>query len=213
MLLSGSKRIKNGLANMKAVRQSIGGLGNLLFKQAYLLSQWADGDIPDIYVQDEKYFARHKDLIRKSFSDGIGYTDMVSLHIRRGDYLKSGNFYIDLGTTDYYKKAVTYFPDARFLVFCKDNQGMTEDNEDRYWCEQFLNQIIPGRFEFAPVTNSETDDLNLMASCQSNIMANSSFSWWAAWLNPNKDKKVICPAQWFSDGIQRCVLLNEWIKI
>lgn len=197
---------------MRAVRQSIGGLGNLMFKQAYLIARVADGIIPDAYVQSENYFAMHKQLIRDLFSDGIVPIDKISLHIRRGDYLKTPDFYVDLSKTQYYQEAVKMFPNEKLLVFCKDNQGT--DKTDREWCVEFLDTFLPRKqWEFAPIENSETDDLNLMAGCKHNIMANSTFSWWAAWLNPNPDKKVICPKGWFVDGIERCELLDNWIKI
>lgn len=57
------------------------------------------------------------------------------------------------------------------------------------------------------------EDFNMMASCQSNIMANSSFSWWAAWLNPNFSKKIIAPREWFTDGINRISIPELWTKI
>ncbi len=198
---------------MIPVRQSIGGLGNLMFKQAYLISQVHEGNIPDVYVQGERYFRNHADSVKSIFSEGIKQNDYVSLHIRRGDYLKAHHYHTDLSQTDYYQKAVTFFPEDTFLVFCKDNQGEDIDTEDRYWCDKFLERLIPGRYEFVPFSNSETEDLNLMASCKHNIMANSTFSWWAAYLNPNKNKKVICPKKWFVDDVERCELLEEWIKI
>lgn len=199
---------------MRTVRQVIGGLGNLMFKQAFIVGQYLDGDIPETYVQDTKYWKRHENTIRKMFSDGIGYTDKVSIHIRRGDYVQAKDFHLDLSETNYYPKAIKQFPDDKFLVFCKDNQGT--DESDREWCEKFMTYLLGPqgeRWEFVPLTNTETEDMNLMASCKSNIIANSTYSWWAAWLNPNPDKKVVCPKQWFVDGEERISLPEEWIKI
>lgn len=199
---------------MRKVRQQIGGLGNLMFKQAYLVGELLRGKIPDLYVQGTRYWSEYKNEVRAFFQEGIGYTDKVALHIRRGDYLKADHFHIDLSKTDYYQKAIEYFPNDNFLVFCKDNQGKDQDARDRVWVAEFLSKILPeNKWEFAPFENSETDDMNLMASCKSIIMANSTFSWWAAFLNPNKEKRIICPKVWFADGIQRCELLEEWIKI
>lgn len=197
---------------MKPIRQSVGGLGNIMFKQARLLAETWDGLIPDEYVQSERYWKHHKEKIKRIFGEGIGYTDMVSLQIRRGDYLHSNNFYTDPWEEGYYKKAIEYFPNERFLVFCYDRQDPTQDKSDREWCKENLDKLIPGRWEFHEPL-SETEDLNKMASCKGNIMANGTFSWWAAYLNPNPNKIVTCPKLWFTDGIQRCDLQDEWIKI
>ena len=197
---------------MTPVRQQIGGLGNLMFKQAYLYAQVRDNIIPDIYVQSRKYWQKYENEIKAMFGEGIGYINKVSLQIRRGDYLDRYIFYIQLGETDYYQKAVEYFPDDKFLVFCYDRQDTNQDKSDREWCAKFLDTFLKDRWEFWE-PKSETEDMNAMASCKSNIMANSTFSWWGAFLNHNPNKKVICPKNWFSDGIQRCELLESWIKI
>lgn len=184
-----------------------------MFKQAFIIGQMLDGDIPDVYVQGEKYWKQHTNSIRSYFSENITTNEYVSLHIRRGDYLKADHFHVDLSKTDYYLRATAMFPFSKFLVFCKDNQGEEQDIADREWCQEFCDQIIPGRYEMAPEHNTEVQDMNLMAGCQSQIGANSSFSWWAAFLNPNPNKVVICPKQWFVDGIQRTELLDSWILI
>jgi len=198
---------------MMPVRQSIGGLGNLMFKQAYLYAQVRDGLIPDVYLQSEKYWEKYKEEIKQMYSEGIIKTNMVSLQIRRGDYLTTAKgFYMALWEDGYYREAVKHFPTDRFLVFCYDRQDPNQDKSDREWCRENLDTIIKGRWEFWE-PQGETDDLNKMAGCKSNIMANGTFSWWAAYLNPNPGKTVICPKRWFSDGVQRCDLLDEWIKI
>lgn len=196
---------------MLPVRKSIGGLGNLMFKQAYLVSEFLDGKTPDIYVQSERFWRHNKDRIKTLYQEGIGFINRVSLHIRRGDYLDT-DFYVNLPKTNYYEEAVKMFPDDQFIAFCHDGQDPTRDAEDREWVKQFLDSLIPGRYMIHEPMG-ETKDLNQMASCKHNIMANSTFSWWAAYLNKNPNKKVVCPASWFSDGVQRCELLDEWIKI
>lgn len=198
---------------MKTIREEIGGVGNLMFKQAYLAKLVWEGKIPDVYVQDFHLWEHWQDGVKNLFSRGIGpKTDYVSLHIRRGDYLKAKHFHVDLSETNYYQKAVALFPDDEFLVFCKDTQDKVQDIEDREWCTAFLNSFIPGRWKFAPIGNSETEDMNEMASCKSNIIANSTFSWWAAFLNPNPDKNVIAPKSWFvsQPGIP---YPSDWIQL
>lgn len=200
---------------MLGIRQNIGGLGNLMFKNAYLWAQMRDGAIPDIYVQDEKYFKKYSEEIKQMYGANIfpKSIDKVALHIRRGDYLKATQFHTPLWQTDYYVRAVTMFPeDTQFLVFCKDNQDPKLDAADHLWCVEYAKEVLKlrGRFEMRQ-HQSETDDLNTMASCDSLIMANSSFSWWAAYLGGHH--RVICPKEWFTDGVQRIGLLDKWEKI
>lgn len=198
---------------MRSVRAALGGLGNLMFLKAYVISHVLDGKVDDLYLQNRKYWGAHEKEIREYFSEGIGFTDKVALHIRRGDYLKVDHFHVDLSTTDYYQKAVQFFPQEKFLVFCKDNQDKDQDARDRAWCGEFLNKFLKeDQWEFAPFENTEVEDMNLMASCKSIIMANSSFSWWASFLNPNTPR-VFCPKEWFVDKIDRCEILPEWITI
>lgn len=191
---------------MIGVRQQIGGLGNLLFKQAYLIAQMMDGAIPDVYVQGISYWEKHRALIKQTFGQNIGHTDKVALHIRRGDYLQAENFHKNLWETDYYQRAVELFNGETFLVFCKDNQDPEQDKADRLWCRENLPKLGI-TFEMAPYDDTEVEDLNLMASCKGIIGANSSFSWWAAFLS---EARVVMPKQWFTDGIQRTELLPEW---
>lgn len=196
---------------MKDIRKTIGGLGNLMFKQAYLIAQALNKQIPDVYVQGMTYWQEYVPNIKQAFSEDIGpQINKVALHIRRGDYLQAHNFHQNLWETDYYQKAVALFPDETFLVFCKDNQDPEQDKADRIWCRENLPKLGI-KFEMAPYEDTEVEDLNLMASCKSVIMANSSFSWWGAFLGEHE--KVVCPSKWFVDGNQRTELLDEWIKI
>lgn len=195
---------------MKPVRQAIGGLGNLMFKEAFIYAQMREGKIPDRYVQSTRYWDKYRDEIKAMFGTDIGNDDRVALQIRRGDYLTSYNFYKDVAASGYYQKAVEHFPNDRFLVFCYDRQDPNQDKSDREWTKEFLDTFIQGRWEFWE-PQSETDDLNKMASCKGLIMANSTFGWWAGFLG--RAQKVITPHEWFTDGIQRCGLLPEWIKL
>ena len=195
--------------NMNSVRKTIGGLGNLMFKQAYIIGKVLDGEIPDGYVQSKKYWEKHAPTIRAMYSDGISYVDKVSLHIRRGDYVDNP-FYVDLWKTDYYKKAIELFPNDKFIVFCRDNQGWETDKEDRQWCRDNLTPLLGDRFELPPKENTEWEDLNLMASCKHHIGANSSFSWWASYLGNGMS---VFPKAWYTDGAERTECPIEWIRI
>lgn len=181
---------------MISVRNTIGGLGNLLFKEAFIYAQMRDGVIPDLYVQDPRYFEKYADEIKLRFSEGISETDEVAIHVRRGDYV-SNPFYVDLFSEGYYERAMQEFPGGKFRVF----------SDDIEWCKKqtlFKDCLFSER-------KTEIEDLNLMASCKGIIMANSSFSWWAAFLGPKK--KVIAPLRWHPDGIERTVLLDSWKRI
>lgn len=184
-------------------RKLFGGLGNQMFQYAYLYSQARMGNIPDIYVQDEKYFAPHKEEIRALYSQDIKPIDMVSLHVRRGDYINNP-FYVDLTQTDYYERAIDEFPaGTRFLVFCADRQAGSDDKSDMQWCK---DRFKGRQFEFYQGSN-EIDDFNMMAGCKAHILANSSFSWWAAFVSGNE---TVAPKDWFSDGVQRISLPVTW---
>lgn len=197
---------------MKTARNVIGGLGNLMFKQAFLWGKMMDGEIPDVYVQSEKYWAKHAHQIKTMYSEGIKPVDAVALHIRRGDYVDN-SFYVNLWKTDYYQKALALFPTERFLVFCRDNQNVATDKADRQWCRDNLDPLIAGRYELPSMYNKEHEDLNLMAGCKSIIGANSSFSWWAAFLGEHD--KIIMPSvdKWYDDGLERTECPIEWTRL
>lgn len=193
---------------MNEPRKLWGGLGNQMFQHAYIYSQFRDGLIPDIYVQGEEYFAKYKDEIKKWFGDKIVKSNFVSLHIRRGDYVNNP-FYVDLTQTDYYDKAIEMFPDDKFLVFCADRQGGSDDPHDQDWVMNWLEGKYGDRFKLYKGW-TEIHDMNAMAGCKAHIGANSSFSWWACYLGGGK---TVMPSQWFTDGVKRITLLDEWIKI
>lgn len=201
---------------MRNVRNTIGGLGNLMFKEAFIIGKFLDGDIPDIYLQNYHLWEKHADQIKARFSGGIQTITnfharkKVALHIRRGDYLNN-SFYVDLWKTDYYKKAIEHFPGEQFIVFCRDNQDWKQDKADRQWCRDNLSPLLGENFELPPKANTEIEDFNLMASCKSVIMANSSFSWWASFIQEHE--KVIAPKEWFSHKEDWISIPPHWIRI
>lgn len=198
---------------MKSVRHIMGGLGNLMFKQAFIYAQMKKGLIPDEYVQNFEYIKDCKEEIRQIFQQGAyPPNDLVALHIRRGDYVNN-SFYVDLTRTDYYDRAIALFPNAKFFVFCADRQPISDDVSDREWVKQWLTQKGID-FEFWNGTD-EIDDMNAMSSCKGHIMANSTFSTWAAFLNVNPDKKIVAPLQYYTDGVERTVLPKDegWLFI
>lgn len=189
-------------------RELFGGFGNSLFQYAYLYSQYRKGEIPDLYVQDEKYFEDFKDEIKSLYSANIEPIDMVSLHVRRGDYV--GNpFYTDLTTTTYYEDAIAEFPaDTKFLIFCADRQPKSDDKSDMEWVKEWFKgpqfQFFQGK--------DEVEDFNAQAGCVAHITANSSFSWWSAYVGGGR---TITPKAetWFSDGQVRISIPSEWKQL
>lgn len=150
----------------------------------------------DGYWQNEQYFSEIRAVLLQELWPNqplsinaqahqikIQQTHAVSIHVRRGDYLNHPE--IGVLDIDYYKRAVDYIKEKIeapvFFVF----------SNDVAWCKDNFNFIDSP--VFVEDTQTEIDDLMLMCQCQHNIVANSSFSWWAAWLNSNVDKIVIAP--------------------
>ena len=157
------------------------------------------------YLQSEKYFKHCEDVIRKHFepSEKIkkemklifdSTKDYCAVHVRRGDYVKLSATHHPLQTLEYYNKAMSMIrktnPGILFIVF----------SDELSWCKENLKgSDINYSWEYGnPV---HIYDFFCMASFKHNIIANSSFSWWAAWLNKNPDKRVIAPLNWFGPAL------------
>ena len=147
------------------------------------------------YYQCPKYFENIQDEIRKDFTfddelistckdlmeDDLEGGDVISLHIRRTDYIANPNH--PLQSIEYYRDALKLLPkDIPVIVFSDDHE----------WCEN--NEVFLDD-RFAISNNAADFDLCLMTMCKYHIIANSSFSWWGAWLG--KSEKVIAPKNWF----------------
>jgi hypothetical protein len=201
-----------------------GRLSNRMFQMAAFLS-WCWDNNTHFFVQDEKYFKKYEAQIRQLFGEGIDQRNKgyVGIHVRRAknpinpdEPAYSDNpFYINLMhhlhddmNDNYYVKAMGYVMEQ-----CKPrNLKFKVFSDDIEWCK---NQSIFKNCEFVE-GGTEISDLNEMASCEHNIIANSSFSWWAAWLNPNPDKIVVAPKQWFADqenDKQFIGIPPEWVRL
>ena len=163
------------------------------------------------FWQSEKYFLNISDLVREQFRPTNEiieklkkYIDgkSISLHIRRTDYITSKGFH-PVQTTQYYDKALEIIGDYdQLLVF----------SDDINWCKENLKY----KNIFFVENQDNIEDLWLMSLCDHNIIANSSFSWWGAWLNQNEDKIVIAPNNWFglqSNLNESDIIPSNWIKI
>jgi len=176
------------------------------------------------FWQTEKYFSAISEIIRKDFSftplqddankilaDKITSCNSVSMHVRRGDYVSNPETTKFHGTCglEYYKAAVKLISDkvsnCKLFVF----------SDDIDWVKQNLVTEIPMEYINHNIGEKAYIDMQLMSLCKYNIIANSSFSWWAAWLNANKDKIVIAPQKWFNDSSvdTKDVIPENWIKL
>jgi hypothetical protein len=135
-------------------------------------------------IEIQKLFAPDINMLTKLNSKyPVLQDNTVSLHIRRGDYITLSDFHHNLSIS-YYNNAIKQFPiGTKYLVF----------SDDIDWCK---NIFIGNEYTFIE-SQSDIEDLYLMSLCKHNIIANSTFSWWAAWLNCNTTKTVIYPNRWF----------------
>lgn len=151
----------------------------------------------DGYWQTEKYFKQEKATIKSLLSPTpelinvlnakykILEQDTVSLHVRRGDYVGLQTFH-PLQSIEYYAESLSQLSYKNVLVF----------SDDIDWCKKNLKFK---NCSFSEETDNITE-IYLMSLCKDNIIANSSFSWWGAWLNKNDDKRVIAPKNWFGSN-------------
>lgn len=179
------------------------------------------------YFQNERYFKDIEAEIRKDFTfrhplkennevlaQQLKNSQSVSIHIRRGDYVQNTTAkpnFITCGKS-YYERAI------RHILTKVENPQFYIFSDDFEWVKENLN------FENQPVSYIDWNrgkesyiDLQLMSLCKHNIIANSSFSWWGAWLNLNTEKIVICPDRWFQDEYKNTLLDDfyptGWIKM
>ena len=136
------------------------------------------------YFQSEKYFKHAEATVRHYFKPKKEYekSNFVSVHVRRGDYLGLSDYHNVLGM-EYYNAACGMFSNCIFAVF----------SDDIPWCRE---NFKGDHFIFVDSGN-DIDDFFIMASCAHHIIANSSYSWWAAWLSEMDGKRVIAPKKWF----------------
>ncbi len=178
----------------------------------------------DGYWQTEKYFSDIRDqlmldfTVKKilegdnlKFSKHIQAVNSVSIHIRRGDYLTSPIAYNTHGVCDidYYNKAVDS------IIEKIRNPILFVFSDEIAWAKENLKTPIDTFYVEHNNSEKAHEDLRLMSLCKHNIIANSSFSWWGAWLNANKSKIVITPNKWFKTNKFNLVdiIPEKWIKL
>lgn len=166
------------------------------------------------YWQSEKYFLKHRREILNELSPANHMKELllqkypldsncVSMHIRRTDYVN---------LQDHHPvQPIEYYEEALSIIGGYDNLLVFSD--DIKWCENNLkfNNIIFVK------GNSDIEDLWAMSLCKNNIIANSTFSWWGAWMNENNGKRVVAPKMWFGHKLKNLdtssVIPETWVKI
>jgi hypothetical protein len=207
-----------GIDISKKVREK-----SLLFDEKLLRID--DGSYVDGYFQNEKYFKNVRNILLQQISINQSISSFTkdmekqiscldnscSIHVRRGDMANEINMKIHgVCALEYYQNAIKYLKnklgELNYFIF----------SDDIEWCKNNL------KIDNAVFVNSEEkriahEDIYLMSICNHNIIANSSFSWWGAWLNINDDKIVIAPKDWFSDRELKKqaaeIVPEDWIRI
>jgi hypothetical protein len=185
-------------------------------------------DLPDDtyldgYWQSHCYFEDIADAIRAeatplkpagprdmAVNEKIVATASVSLHVRRGDYVthKAAAGVHGTCSVSYYQKALAKIAslvrNPHFFIF----------SDDVEWARSSIATPGPNTFVDHNGPEAAFQDLRLMSLCKHHVIANSSFSWWGAWLNPNEEKVVVSPQAWFADGrATRTLIPSTWIRL
>jgi hypothetical protein len=159
------------------------------------------------YWQSEKYFKIIEPIIRNEYSfknlpndanlhilDKIQASNSVSIHIRRGDYVTNKITQFTHGTLD----QDYYFNGVNFIAERVNNPIFFVFSDAPEWAKENLKIKYPTIFVDINNVENGFEDMRLLSFCKHHIIANSSFSWWGAWLSSNKDKTVIAPKKWFN---------------
>lgn len=205
--------------------EKINGFLPELFRKVEIVLNVKFSNVVSGYWQGERYFINCEDDIRRDFQfvkhldrknmeilEEIDRTNSVSIHVRRGDYIsdKKTNEFHGVCTQQYYNEAIkeikSRVKSPKFFVF----------SDDPEWVKVNL-KIHNATYIDWNKGNMDYKDMQLMCHCKHNIIANSSFGWWGAWLNSNPDKIVITPKKWFENNEaqknSKHILPRAWIKI
>ena len=198
--------------------KEIQNIPNVFYKEP----EYTYNEIPKIknitingYFQSEKYFIKYKEQIIKDYTLDKEWFDeinewkkskkinkkTVGVHVRRGDYLKFSHHHKTNGL-DYYIKALKHFENVDYIIV----------SDDIDWAKQ---NIVGDNIYYSDL-NDEIKDFCLLSSCDHNINANSTFSWWASYLNKNTDKRIYVPSEWYTKEANcdiKDLILETWTKI
>jgi len=174
------------------------------------------------YWQSEEYFKDIRDIIlddltllsspdkeNKKMLQRINNSNSVCLHVRRTDYVSDPllqKFHANL-TQDYYNKAIgsicNQISDPEFFIF----------SDEPEWCKRNVFTDRPHTYVDINGPDKAPEDLRLMSACKHFIIANSSFSWWAAWLSENKKKNIIAPKRWYRTRDEGDIVPKQWLRM
>ena len=174
------------------------------------------------YWQSAKYFEKCRDLIMAAFTfprftdaqnietaEEMLLPNSVAVHVRRGDYVNAPN-YTGICGIEYYSHAIAEInkriDSPHYFIFSNDIQ----------WCKDNISPLIANS-QITFVSNNQGEDsyrdMQLMSLARACILANSSFSWWGAYLNKRDDRLIIVPDRWVNSKESDDIYLNEWIKV
>jgi len=174
------------------------------------------------FFQSEKYFKEFEAQIRADFTfknppDALNLTlaeeikaqNAVSVHIRRGDYVNKPRYKTLFSHCD-----LEYYTQAMDLIASKvENPFFYFFSDEPQWVSQNLKTQHPYKIISHNTGEKSPEDMRLMSLCSHNIIANSSFSWWGAWLNSNPAKVVVCPKNWFAQSPTPDIYPEQWRRI
>lgn len=193
--------------------------------------------VKETFSFSERVLTKLKGTQLSAYLQEIESSESVSVHMRRGDYVTDSAIYGGNCTDAYYEKAIAMVrkahPQARFFFFSNDISYVKEWLSKHYPEEISTASVrgeavsvqsnIPGTasakkgtvFTVVEGTTEETGyfDLLLMSRCKHQIVANSSFSWWGAYLDSYADKMVIAPANWFNNQVCRDIYTKDMIRV
>lgn len=188
---------------------------NDLCGNVYLDGHWASyryflnakKEVQKAFTFPQKTSSKNQEMLKQ-----IKNSASVSIHVRRGDYVSNkeySKYFGQLSSGAYYKEAVELInkrvENPHFYVF----------SDDPTWCKKNLNLGEKITFVDHNPPDKGYEDMHLMSVCQHNIIANSTFSWWGAWLNTNPGKIVMAPKLWFLDtGMNdKDLIPEEWTRL
>jgi hypothetical protein len=158
------------------------------------------------YFQSYKYFEDYKDKLTELLTPIYNFDrepGLCSIHVRRGDYVHQPQNH-PTQNMQYYETAMKLSECSKFLIF----------SDDINWCKK---NFIGNQFDFADGNIGPVDMAMMAKKCESNIICNSSFSWWGAFLNQNLSKKIMYPSNWFGIELKnndtKDLCPPSWIKI
>ncbi len=205
--IPGSLVYVNDMNHERMVDERLQRLGKDIFLDGYWQTEDYFKSIRNI-ILDEFKFHEPPNSVNSAFLSDIASCDAICVHVRRTDYLTCENLAIrGICGPNYYQNAIEYiksrFPKAQFYFF----------SDDPTWVKEEFSGMDSVTIIGHNVGHNDSEDLRLMISCKHFIIANSSFSWWAAWLGQYPGKIVIAPKLWMANGDDFNIVPNNWIRL